>query len=88
MGIATQAKIRPCCMWVTDRTEFLLKRTSPFSNLQVQLPHLPLPQEYGASIPAFSMADSKGTCLFHGIWYVVPLMVTVTLTLSDALASG
>src|SRR5690606_16613851 len=82
-GTATQAKIKPCCIWASDRTKFLLKRTSPSSNLHTQVPHVPLQQEYGASTPALSIASSKDICLFHWICFVSPFNVNITSTFSD-----
>src|SRR5690606_6801259 len=83
IGADTQAKIKPCCIWASDRTKFLLKRTSPSSKLHTQVPHVPLQQECGASTPALSNASSKGICLFHWICFVLPFNVNVTFTLSD-----
>src|SRR5690554_5826317 len=83
IGVDTQAKIKPCCIWASDRTKFLLKRTSPSSNLHTQVPHVLLQQECGASTPALSIASSKGICLFHWICFVSPSNVKVTSTFSD-----
>lgn len=82
MGLATQAKIKPCCIWASDKTKFRLKFTSSSSRLHTQLPQFPLQQECGASMPALRMVSSKGIYLFHWIRLVAPAKTKVTSTLS------
>src|SRR5690606_24157379 len=83
IGLDTQAKIKPCCIWASDRTKFLLKLTSPSSNLHTQVPHVPLHPECGPSSPALSIASSKCICLFHWICFVLPFNINVTFTFSE-----
>lgn len=82
-GTATQVNIKPRCIWACDKTKFLFSRTSPSSNRHTQVPQVPLQQSCGAATPAWSIASSNGSCLFHWICLVWPSRVNVTSTYSD-----